>query len=91
VTGAREQELAALRGEIARIARAIASGTTGPREGAARIWVLLSEADYPEELHEAELSFVGHLSEWQDHPEDGDWYSATIVANAERYVAGLPR
>jgi hypothetical protein len=72
--------------EVRAIARSIVSGDTSERQGAGRIWTLLGEADYPEALHDARVAFVGPLSEWQDHPEDGETYAGYIHEAAERFA-----
>ena len=74
-----------MRDKLRAVARSIVSGETSEREGAAQIWALLAEADYPDELHEARVAFVGPISEWQDHPEDAETYAAYIRESAERF------
>ena len=83
-------EITGIRAEIERIAAGIAAGDVEPRRGAGRIWVLLAEADYPEELHGFRVGFVGPLSEWQDHPEDGEYDGAVIVEEARRMTKAGP-
>ncbi len=75
-----------LRQEILAVAQSILNGKVSERQGAARIWVLLAEADYPEELHDARVAFVGPLSEMQDHPEQSEYYEAYIRKAAERFA-----
>ena len=75
-----------LRLKVLAQASRIAAGETSPRAGAARIWVLLAEADYPTELDEFRV-FAGMVSEIQDHPELGAAYEARIVDEATRIFA----
>jgi hypothetical protein len=64
----------ALREELLTICRRIASGEVQPREGAARIWLLMSEANYPPEVEDLRV-FVGAVSEMQDHPQHAAEYA----------------
>lgn len=79
-------EIERLEDQVRAIARSIVSDDISERQGAGRIWVLLAEANYPEELHEARVGFVGPLSEWDDHPEGAEDYAGDIRDSAERFA-----
>lgn len=49
-----------LREEVRAVAQSILNGKVSERQGAARIWVLLAEADYPKELHDARSGTAGN-------------------------------
>ena len=80
------EEIERLKREVRAIAQSILRGETSERQGAARIWVLLAEADYPEELHGARVAFVGPMSEWEDDPKHGEAYAADIRESAQRFA-----
>ncbi len=63
------------------ICRRIASGEVQPREGAARIWLLMSEANYPPEVEDFRV-FVGAVSEMQDDPQHAAEYVNDIREEA---------
>ena len=70
-----------LRDSLLAICRAIEVADVTPRAGAARIWSLMAEADYPPEAEEFRV-FVGMVSEIQDHPEQVSAYIADIREEA---------
>jgi hypothetical protein len=75
--------------EVVVLCRAIDAGNVAPREGAARIWVLMAEAGYPVETDEFRV-FAGMLSEIQDYPEHEAAYEADIRVAASAVVARYP-
>jgi hypothetical protein len=77
---------AALRDDLIAICRAIDAAELTPRDGAARIWRLMAEADYPPDTDDFRV-FVGAVSEMQDHPEHEAAYEADIRAEARAAVA----
>jgi hypothetical protein len=79
-----------LRDEVVAICNAIDVGDVAPRDGAARIWALLAEADYPAETDEFRV-FVGMVSELQDDPQHETDYEAAIRDEASAVLARYPR
>jgi hypothetical protein len=61
-------------------------GGGGAREGAARIWRLMAEADYPAEVEDFRV-FVGAVSEMQDDPQREAVYTNAIRDVAEAMLA----
>jgi hypothetical protein len=74
------------RDEAVATCRAIVAGDLPPREGAARIWAVLAEADYPVETEEFRV-FVGLASEIQDHPDRARAYESDIRDEASAVLA----
>jgi hypothetical protein len=75
-----------LRRALIAICRAIDVAEVTPRAGAARIWQLMAEADYPPDTDEFRV-FVGAVSQIQDHPEHEAAYEADIRAEARSIIA----
>jgi hypothetical protein len=75
-----------LRDDLIAICRAIDAAEVRPRDGAARIWRLIAEADYPPETEDFRV-FVGAVSEIQDHPEHQAAYEDDIRAEARAAMA----
>jgi hypothetical protein len=73
--------MTALREELVAICRRIASGEEQARAGASRIWLLMSEADYPPEVEDFRV-FVGAVSEMQDDPQHATQYADVIREEA---------
>jgi hypothetical protein len=78
-----------LRDDLLSICRAIDTGDVSPRAGAARMWSLMAEADYPPATEEFRV-FVGMVSEIQDHPEQEAAYTADIREEARAVLARHP-
>ena len=76
--------------ELLAICRAIDEDEVTPREGAARIWRLLADANYPPDTDDFRI-LVGAISEMQDHPEHEAAYEADIRAEARAAVARYAR
>jgi hypothetical protein len=76
---------ASLRSDVIAICRAIDAGDVQPRDGAARIWLLMAEADYPPELEEFRV-FVGMISEMQDHPQHEAAYAEDVRDEARAVI-----
>ena len=74
-----------LRDDLLSICRAIDARDVAPRAGAARMWSLMAEADYPADTDEFRV-FVGMVSEIQDHPEHEAAYEADIRAAARAAI-----
>lgn len=74
--------------EVRATSAGILRGDISERQGAGRIWALLADARYPDELHEVRVRFVGPLSELQDDPdgEHTEAYVADIREAAERFA-----
>ena len=74
-----------LRQQLLEIAGDIHAGRIEPRPGAARIWRLLAEANYPVGVEDFR-AFAGAASEIQDHPEHSSAYEGDIRAIAADLV-----
>lgn len=70
-----------LREHVVALLAQVASGEIAPRQGGARIWALMAEADYPAEVDEFRV-VVGFVSEMEDDPEHEDAYAADLLAYA---------
>ena len=78
-----------LRNALLAICRAIDSGEITPRGGAAQMWSLMSDADYPAETDEFRV-FAGMASEIQDHPDQQATYTADIRDEARAALSRHP-
>jgi hypothetical protein len=76
----------AVRAEIVELAQQINDGAVSPSSGAGQIWLLLSDAEYPDELAEFRV-FVGMASEIQDRPEHEVPYTEDIRREARAVIA----
>ena len=74
-----------LRDELLTICRRITSGEVEPRAGASRIWLLMTEADYPSDVDDLRI-LVGLISEIQDHPGHAAEYTKGIREEARAVV-----
>jgi hypothetical protein len=75
-----------LRNDLLAICRAIECGAVTPRAGAARMWSLMAEVDYPSDVDEFQV-FVGMVSEIQDDREHEAAYSTDIRQEARAVLA----
>ncbi len=68
------------------VARQILSGELSPYEGARRIWGASTKVDT--EFHDVD-PFIYAASEYEDRPEDREFFTKEILLEAQRWIAPL--